>query len=249
MPRPAKARSSRIDPRDELRAGLELRLLGGPCLVVAGQRVALSAKDAALPSSAWRRWPGRSAPTAWRSAPPQLRCTSRREKAMHSKRNSLPALAALMVAALAIASQASAQGGAATRPLLKKYIGNPDTDALLKEPAVRAQLEAMLGKQLPRLIQNLNVRGDVELVGGALALSGNAPHKGGEEEAVVCIADQGPVPFVEAAIFSKGKVTIFSKGPQYDNVMICVKDWVTQVNSGHRDRMTQPKNVQLIAKP
>ena len=156
-----------------------------------------------------------------------------------------PALA--IAAALLVASGALAQGSG--RPLLKKYIGNPDTDALLKEPAVRGPLEAMLGKQLPRLLQNLNVRSDVELSGGALALSGNAPHKGGEEEAIVCIADQGPVPHVEAAIYSKGKVTIFTKSPQYDGVMICVKDWVTQVNSGHRDRFTQPKNVQVVARP
>ena len=149
-------------------------------------------------------------------------------------------LALATAAALVIACGASAQGSG--RPLLKKYIGNPDTDALLKEPAVRGPLEAMLGKQLPRLIQNLNVRSDVELIGGALALSGNAPHKGGEEEAIVCIAvasDEAP-PEVS---------TIFTKSPQYDGVMICVKDWVTQVNSGHRDRFTQPKNVQVVARP
>ena len=155
-----------------------------------------------------------------------------------------------LLASLVLAAAALAQGSAApTRPLLKKYIGNPDTDALLKEPAVRAQLEAMLGKQLPVLVRNLNVKGEVELIGGALALSGNAAHKGGEEEAIVCIADAGPVPYVEAAIFSKGKVTIFTKSPQYEGLSICVKDWVTQVNSGHRDRFTQPKNVQLVAKP
>jgi hypothetical protein len=137
----------------------------------------------------------------------------------------------------------------AARPLLKKYIGNRDTDALLKEPSVRAPLEAMLGKQMPQLLRNLNVRGEVELVGGALALSGNAPDKGGEEEAVVCIADQGPTPLVEAAIFSKGKVTVYAKGPQYEFAMTCIKDWITQVNSGHRDRMTQPRNVQLKTHP
>ena len=162
----------------------------------------------------------------------------------------LLALAAIAAGAALTVSGALAQGSAApTRPLMKKYICNPATDALLKEPAVRAQLEAMLGKQLPVLIRNLNVTGDVELIGGALALSGNAPHKGGEEEAIVCIADAGPVPYIEAAIFSKGKVTIFTKGPQYESLSICVKDWVTQVNSGHRDRFTQPKNVQLVAKP
>ena len=149
------------------------------------------------------------------------------------------------VLALLLAAPMGAAAQAANRPLLKKYIGNPDTDALLKEPTVRPQLEAMLGKQLPNLIQNLNVKGEVELVGGALALSGNAAHKGGEEEGIVCIADAGPVPYIEAAIFSKGKVTIYTKSPQYDGVMLCVKDWITQVNSGHRDRMTQPANVQL----
>ena len=153
------------------------------------------------------------------------------------------ALTVLLMAPLCAAAQGSA------RPLLKKYIGNPDTDAMLKEPAVRSQLEAMLGKQLPTLIRNLNVKGEVELIGGALALQGNAPHKGGEEEAIVCIADQGPTPHIEAAIFSKGKVTVFAKAPQYDYLMICIKDWITQVNSGHRDRMAQPKNVQVIAKP
>jgi hypothetical protein len=153
------------------------------------------------------------------------------------------------VLALLLLLPMGAAAQAPTRPLLKKYIGNPDTDALLKEPAVRSQLEAMLGKQLPTLIRNLNVKGEVELSNGALALSGNAAHKGGEEEAVVCIADQGPVPYVEAAIYSKGKVSVFTKSAQYDGVMLCVKDWITQVNSGHRDRMAQPKNVQLVVKP
>ena len=165
-----------------------------------------------------------------------------------------PALAIVAIAAVAAvatlsASSALAQGSAPGRPLLKKYIGNPDTDALLKEPTVRAPLEAMLGKQMPRLIANLYVRRDVELIGGALALSGIAAHGGGLEEAIVCIADQGPTPRVEAAIFSRGKVTVYVKAPQYEYLMLCIKDWITQVNSGHRDRFTQPKNVQLKSKP
>ena len=163
--------------------------------------------------------------------------------------NWLAPIACAAVAALALlaATGALAQaGGAASRPLMKKYIGNPDTDALLREPSVRAPLEAMLGKQMPRLIANLNVRSDVELIGGALALSGNAAHGGGIEEAIVCIADHGPAPLVEAAIFSRGKVTVFAKAQQYEYLTRCVKDWITQVNSGHRDRTTQPKNVQVI---
>jgi hypothetical protein len=161
----------------------------------------------------------------------------------------LPLIASAALVAVALLATSAALAQAPMRPLLKKYIGNADTDALLKEPAVHARLEAMLGKQLPTLLRNLDVKGDVDLIGGALALQGNAPHKGGEEEAIVCISDFGPQPLVEAAIFSKGKVTVYAKAPQYEYLMLCIKDWITQVNSGHRDRMTQPKNVQVVAKP
>ncbi len=157
-------------------------------------------------------------------------------------------LGALALAAAALLA-APAPAQAQDRPLMKKYIGNPDTDALLKEPGVRGPLQAMLGKQLPQLMRNLDVRGDTELIGGAIALSGNAQHAGGQEEGIVCIADQGPTPLVEAAIFSGGKVTVFAKSAQYEYLMLCIKDWITQVNSGHRDRSTQPKNVRLVTKP
>ena len=45
MPRSAAARTPPADPAP---TGLELRLLGAPCLVVGERRIALSAKDAAL---------------------------------------------------------------------------------------------------------------------------------------------------------------------------------------------------------
>lgn len=61
----------------------------------------------------------------------------------------LPLIASAALVAVALLATSAALAQAPTRPLLKKYIGNPDTDALLKEPAVRARLEAMLGKQLP----------------------------------------------------------------------------------------------------
>ena len=80
--------------------------------------------------------------------------------------------------------------------------------------------------------------------GGVLSLSGNAPHGGTEEEAVVCVVPHGPV--VQAAILSKGTVTAYSAGGTYDSLLICVKDWITQVNSQHVDRMQQPKNVRLV---
>ena len=76
-------------------------------------------------------------------------------------------------------------------------------------------------------------------------VSGNAPHKGGEEEGVICVNPYSPG-MVEAAIFSRGKITVFATAEKYEYLSLCVKDWITQVNSGHRDRMTQPKNVSVV---
>ena len=128
-------------------------------------------------------------------------------------------------------------------PLFQKYIGSPYTDGLLREPAVRAELQRLVGAQLPKLLKNLDVKGDVELVSGSLVVSGNASHGGGEEEGIVCVfAHSGGV---EAGIASKGRITVFTKAGNYEEASICIKDWITQMNSGHRDRFQQPKNVQL----
>ena len=54
-----------------------------------------------------------------------------------------------------------------------------------------------------------------------------------------------PVCEVSAAIFSNGAVTAYSRGGGYDNLPICIKDWITQVNSGHKDRFEQPQNVRM----
>lgn len=133
---------------------------------------------------------------------------------------------------------------AAAKVLMAKYANSDDTDALLREPAVGAQLQKLLGPQRATLERNLNVRGSVDVIGGALSISGNAPHAGTEEEAVVCVAPNGPV--VQAAIFSRGKITAFANEGSYDYLFRCIKDWITQVRSQHVDRMKQPANVSLV---
>jgi len=82
------------------------------------------------------------------------------------------------------------------------------------------------------------------LIHGILSLSGNAPHQGTEEEAVVCV-----VPFnmmVEAAILSKGTVTLFTRAEKYENTTLCIKDWITLANSRHVDRIERPANVRVV---
>lgn len=140
----------------------------------------------------------------------------------------------------------AAAQGPAPRPgqvLLQKYAGSDDTDALLREPPVRESLQRLLGEDLPHFLENLDVRGSTDLISGALSLSGNAPHQGTLEEAVVCISTYNMD--VSAAIYSSGIVTVYSGTEQYENLPLCIKDWITLVNSEHRDRMTRPPNVRM----
>lgn len=138
-------------------------------------------------------------------------------------------------------AQAAVPSGPA---LFQKYVGSSNSEGFLNEPAVRAELQKMVGAELPRLLKNLNVKGDVDLVSGQLVVSGNAAHAGGEEEGIVCVL---PEPLkVEAAIASKGRITLFTRAEKYEYASLCVKDWITQFNSSHRDRFQQPKNVQVV---
>ena len=91
---------------------------------------------------------------------------------------------ALLLGASAAAAPPKIDGQA----LQQKFAGSADTDAFLREPGVRAELEFLLGGSIAHLDANLNVRAEVDLVGGQLRLVGNASHAGGEEEAVVCVA-------------------------------------------------------------
>jgi hypothetical protein len=154
-------------------------------------------------------------------------------------------LASIVILSVAVLSR---PGGAQVQnaefeALRQKYVGNYDTDAFLAEPRIRMELTRLLGAELPRLLENLDVRGSVDFVGGTLSLSGNAVHGGALEEAVVCVRGNLRI---DAAIFSKGRFTIYARAANYDEVALCVKDWITQVKSGHRDRFEMPVNTRLV---
>ena len=159
--------------------------------------------------------------------------------------DAIVAFAARPLPLAALALVATLAYGQSTPPL-RKYVGSPDYPALLKEPMVKAQLQAVAGKAMPTLMRNLSVAADVEWISGALAVHGNAPHAGGEEEAVICVSEYDGK--TQAAMLSKGRITVFAKDARYDDLMLCIKDWITQANSGHRDRFAQPKNA-VFGKP
>ena len=151
-----------------------------------------------------------------------------------------------LAAGLASAGQAAAQRGRSTAgpALVRKYADTDRGSLLLKEPAVHPELARLLGNELKHLLQNVDVTGSVDVVDGALAVSGNAPHKGTEEEGVVCVVTYDLS--VHAAILSGGRITVYTRQKDYEFLPICIKDWITQVNSGHKDRVTQPKNVGMV---
>lgn len=152
----------------------------------------------------------------------------------------LTLLLVLFVSGVALAQSPDPNAG---KQLLLELAGSDDWDALLRHPKVRPQLQQLLGAALPHLRDNLNVSGSVDVVGGDLTVTGNAPHQGTEEEAVVCVSTYNLE--VSAAIYSKGIVTAYSRKKTYDELSRCIKDWVTLVNSKHRDRVQQPKNVRM----
>jgi hypothetical protein len=131
------------------------------------------------------------------------------------------------------------------RAMIAKWAGSYNTEGFLKEPTVRTELQKLLGSELSHLMDNLNVRGGVDLSGETLSVNGNASHQGTEEEGIVCVTVLPLKTIVEAAILSKGTVTVFAQEEKYENASICLKDWITLVNSGHADRFTQPANVRV----
>lgn len=135
----------------------------------------------------------------------------------------------------------------ASREMVSRYVGTWDLDALLLEPSVRQDLLRLVGDDWDKLVFNLNVRGPIGFHGGAIAVMGNAPHGGGEEEAILCvqpgISDQG----VHAAILSNGSVIIYSDQERYTFLTVCIRDWVALVSTRHWYRMNKPEHVRLIA--
>ena len=128
--------------------------------------------------------------------------------------------------------------------LIDQWAGSYDVDAFFALPEIRSELEALLGDELELLFHNLDVKGDIDLVRGALSVAGNAPHGGTEEEAVVCVVP-GTLA-VHAAILSARQITVYTRGAGYDALPLCIKDWITLVSAGYVDRFEQPSYVKVL---
>lgn len=150
--------------------------------------------------------------------------------------------AALMLGMI-VASPALAAGDPGEK-LVHKYVAGWDIDGLLKEPVVAAGLNKIPAAQRAKLKTSLNVTSGVEYVGGHLRVEGNAPHSGGEEAAVLCVDPYGNK--VQAAIFSKGAIQVYTTETRYDYLTTCVRDWIAVASTNFNIRFNKPASVQLL---
>ena len=98
---------------------------------------------------------------------------------------------------------------------LSKYIGTYNYDAILDDTVVKENLKTLVGeKELATIRQNLGVIGPIEFIETSLVLSGQAPHEGGSEEAMVFVELSDGT--VRAGLLHEKKVTIYAKDSSYE---------------------------------
>jgi hypothetical protein len=160
------------------------------------------------------------------------------------KQASLAVCAAALLVAIGPARVAAQDDPRPGDELIDEWAGNYDVDAFFALPGIRDELHELLGAELDQLFTNLDVKGDIDLVRGALSVAGNAVHGGTEEEAVVCVMPATLA--VHAAILSAGRIRIYSRDAGYEALPLCIKDWITLVSAGYDDRFEPRDNVEVV---
>ena len=146
---------------------------------------------------------------------------------------------------LACAPEGRAQEGCAgTLSRLMPYAGTYEDGRILDDPTVARALRRLMGAELEHLRANVSVRGPVDLISCDLVISGNAPHQGGSEEAIVAVnVSTGRV---AAAIHSAGRIVVYADGDSYWDVPLAIKDWMAVVSTGNRYRSSLPPNARQV---
>lgn len=146
----------------------------------------------------------------------------------------LPALAG----ASAVASPACMAKGGRPSPMLA-YVGSDAAGRnLLAAPAVAASLARLPVSVRAHFERNLDVSGPVDLIGCHLVLSGNAPHLGGEEDAIVDVDLYSGA--VTVGIHGRGRTDIYldprtavsPHGDAYGAVSEAVRQWAVLADMG-----------------
>jgi hypothetical protein len=158
--------------------------------------------------------------------------------ALQSRRHALAALSCavvLLVAAIAAVAQ-DLDWKTGKLGHLAPYIGTYRYDAILDDPAVKSALRTLAGADTAHIVANLDVASPIAFVGGNLVLRGNAPHRGGLDEAIVLVMIYDGT--VRAALLHDRQMKLFARDSEYAYVPRELKDFL-------RPRETEPKRESL----
>lgn len=129
---------------------------------------------------------------------------------------------------------------------LANHIGRYDYETVLNDKRIHAQLAVLLNdKELKHLLKNLEVRGGMGFDDDCLALSGNAEHKGGEEEAFVNVClHKGDV---RVAILSGQTIMVYAQEKlRYKDLTRMMRSWI--YTAKNRQVLEQPSFVEMRVK-
>lgn len=107
---------------------------------------------------------------------------------------------------------------------LSIFINTYDSEKFIADPAVKPQIERLLGQELNHLKNNINVHGPIGVISGILFVSGNAPHQGGKEHGFVGIDLYNGV--VYAVLLTDGKIKVYGNEKEYSRLPDGVRHWI-----------------------
>lgn len=125
---------------------------------------------------------------------------------------------------------------------LMSYINTYDSTKLLADPLVKPQLARLMGPQVQHLKTNLNVAGSIGVSDGMLTLSGNAPHRGMEENGFLGVSLYNGD--VVAVLLTNGTFEIYGKqATKYEYLPYPVRQWVEATWARLQLGIKDPPNV------
>lgn len=141
---------------------------------------------------------------------------------------------------------------------LQSYAGKYRADQdLLAAPAVAARLARLPQDVRQRLQRNLDVSGPARLDACHLVLSGNAPHMGTEQDALLDVDLASGT--VTAAIHAGGRIDVYVLAdpvpatPRWDALPLALRAWAARADMGFPQQqprnLAQPASVRLHAPP
>ena len=94
--------------------------------------------------------------------------------------------------------------------MVGRYPGNYDREAvdLFEKGTIAVALRGVLGGKMEALKTNLSTVGPLERQGNLYYITGNAPHRGGEDQAYVLI--DAAKKLVQVGLWEKGKLTVYA---------------------------------------